>query len=291
MSTVSLTDEQQRYLDHLRVQRRLAERTLTLYTNALQRLTGFASAQGLDLLRLSAHQARRFLATLHADRLKPRTLALILSAWRGWYRWLGALALAGFTVLAALLADTHARLLDGRWEEHLSKLQRGLQAAFQFAQFVIHVNAQRLEGAGGRMNGQTQRRGALRLRDNGGELGGHVRSLLSIGNIRNQPDDATTVFGVHRRRQCDFTPAGSAFVGVVADGKLVSTTLAGKGSFYVCAKVGFVHAGPYLAHMPAGHGVGAKAKHAAVRFVHEDVPMIKRHQHHAQVSVPCQHIQ
>jgi hypothetical protein len=31
--------------------------------------------------------------------------------------------------LAALLGDTHARLLDGRWEEHLSKLQRGLQAA------------------------------------------------------------------------------------------------------------------------------------------------------------------
>lgn len=31
--------------------------------------------------------------------------------------------------LAALLADTHARLLDGRWEEHLTRLQRGLQAA------------------------------------------------------------------------------------------------------------------------------------------------------------------
>jgi len=31
--------------------------------------------------------------------------------------------------LAALLADTHARLLDGRWEEHLAKLQAGLKAA------------------------------------------------------------------------------------------------------------------------------------------------------------------
>ena len=30
---------------------------------------------------------------------------------------------------AALLADTHARLRDGRWEEHLAKLRRGLQAA------------------------------------------------------------------------------------------------------------------------------------------------------------------
>jgi hypothetical protein len=31
--------------------------------------------------------------------------------------------------LAALLADTRARLLDGRWEEHLAKLQPGLRAA------------------------------------------------------------------------------------------------------------------------------------------------------------------
>lgn len=31
--------------------------------------------------------------------------------------------------LAALLADTHARVLDGRWEEHLAKLQPGLKAA------------------------------------------------------------------------------------------------------------------------------------------------------------------
>ncbi|WP_067065334.1 tyrosine recombinase XerC [Roseateles chitosanitabidus] len=89
MPPVSLTDEQQRYLDFLRVQRRLAERTLILYTDALRRLTAFAAAEDLDLMRLSTHQARRFLAKLHGERLGPRSLALILSAWRGWYRWLG----------------------------------------------------------------------------------------------------------------------------------------------------------------------------------------------------------
>ena len=31
--------------------------------------------------------------------------------------------------LAALLADTRARLFDGRWEEHLAKLQPGLRTA------------------------------------------------------------------------------------------------------------------------------------------------------------------
>src|SRR5258705_334333 len=29
------------------------------------------------------------MAMLHAKGLSPRTLALILSAWRGWFRWLG----------------------------------------------------------------------------------------------------------------------------------------------------------------------------------------------------------
>ncbi|SEL49095.1 integrase/recombinase XerC [Roseateles sp. YR242] len=89
MQPPKLTDEQQRYLDHLRVQRRLAERTLTLYTEALERLNALATAGDVPLLRLSAHQARRFLAQLHQANLSPRTLALILSAWRGWYRWLG----------------------------------------------------------------------------------------------------------------------------------------------------------------------------------------------------------
>ncbi len=89
MQPPKLTDEQQRYLDHLRVQRRLAERTLTLYTEALERLNALAQAADVPLLKLSAHQARRFLAQLHQGELAPRTLALILSAWRGWYRWLG----------------------------------------------------------------------------------------------------------------------------------------------------------------------------------------------------------
>ncbi|WP_431287927.1 tyrosine recombinase XerC [Roseateles chitinivorans] len=111
MPPLSLTDEQQRYLEHLRVQRRLAERTLTLYTDALQRLTGLASVEDLNLLRLSAHQARRFLAKLHGEKLKPRTLALILSAWRGWYRWLGQNGLVDANPIADLHAPKQGRPL------------------------------------------------------------------------------------------------------------------------------------------------------------------------------------
>jgi len=111
MPPPSLTDGQQRYLDHLRVQRRLAERTLTLYADALRRLSGFAAAEGLDLLRLSLPQARRFLAKLHGERLKPRTLSLILSAWRGWYRWLGQNGLVDANPITDLRAPKQGRPL------------------------------------------------------------------------------------------------------------------------------------------------------------------------------------
>ena len=45
----------------------------------------------------------------------------------------------------------------------LEHRKRRRQAAFQFAQLVIHMDAQRLEGAGGGMDGVAQRGGALRL--------------------------------------------------------------------------------------------------------------------------------
>jgi integrase/recombinase XerC len=41
-----------------------------------------------SLEALEPAQVRRFVAMLHSRGLAPRTLALTLSAWRGWYRWL-----------------------------------------------------------------------------------------------------------------------------------------------------------------------------------------------------------
>ncbi len=75
------------FLEHLRVQRRLSERTLTLYAQALRRLTELA--EGHPLPELPAAAIRRSVAALHAQGLGPRSLALHLSAWRGLYRWLG----------------------------------------------------------------------------------------------------------------------------------------------------------------------------------------------------------
>jgi integrase/recombinase XerC len=79
----------QRYLVHLQVERRLAGRTLALYGEALQRLQRFATTSSLPLRDVQSAHVRRWAAQLHAQGLAPRSIALVLSAWRGLYRWLG----------------------------------------------------------------------------------------------------------------------------------------------------------------------------------------------------------
>lgn len=76
-----------RYLDHLRVERRLAARTLALYEDALRRLQAAAAVDGVALAEVQTHQVRQWAARLHRGGLAPRSLALQLSAWRGFYRW------------------------------------------------------------------------------------------------------------------------------------------------------------------------------------------------------------
>lgn len=74
------------YLDALRHQRRLAPGTLVVYRHALDLL--LALSGGAPLVSLDAAQVRRHVAQLHARGLSARTLAKILSGWRGLYRWL-----------------------------------------------------------------------------------------------------------------------------------------------------------------------------------------------------------
>ena len=79
----------QGFLQHLRVERRLAGRTLTLYAQALERLDAAARAGGVAVDVVQTHHVRRWIAQAHQQGLGPRSLALVLSAWRGYYRWLG----------------------------------------------------------------------------------------------------------------------------------------------------------------------------------------------------------
>ena len=74
------------YLEALKCQRRLSPATLRNYARAIQTLLLLLEENALQ--SLDAAQARRFVGALHSQGLSPRTLALTLSAWRGWYRWL-----------------------------------------------------------------------------------------------------------------------------------------------------------------------------------------------------------
>lgn len=79
----------QRYLDHARYEKRLATRTLALYTEHLNRLQSLADTAGLALPAVPPAQVRRWAAQLHGGGLGGRSIALVLSSWRGFYTWLG----------------------------------------------------------------------------------------------------------------------------------------------------------------------------------------------------------
>ena len=88
MATPS-SPELQAFLQHLAVQRRLAERTLAMYAEALVRLERLAAAAGVTLQRAEVHHVRGFVVQLRSAGLAPRSIAIALAAWRGLYRWWG----------------------------------------------------------------------------------------------------------------------------------------------------------------------------------------------------------
>ena len=79
----------ERYLEHARVQKRLAPRTLALYSEDLHKLTAAAAQAGVALTAVQNHHVRRWVAQMHAGGRSGRGMALILSGWRGFYTWLG----------------------------------------------------------------------------------------------------------------------------------------------------------------------------------------------------------
>ena len=79
----------ERYLEHVRVQKRLAGRTVALYTEDLDKLTALAVQSGVALKAVQSHHVRRWVAQMHAGGRSGRGIALILSGWRGFYTWLG----------------------------------------------------------------------------------------------------------------------------------------------------------------------------------------------------------
>ncbi len=82
-----LPPEVLRYLEFVRVEKRLAARTHTLYTLDLEKLAQFAAGVNQPLLALQNAHIRRFVAQMHSAGRSGRGIALILSGWRGFFTW------------------------------------------------------------------------------------------------------------------------------------------------------------------------------------------------------------
>ena len=79
----------ERYLEHARVEKRLAARTVALYALHLQQLADKAAAVPIDLLQVHHAHIRRWVAQMHSAGRSGSGIALVLSCWRGFYTWLG----------------------------------------------------------------------------------------------------------------------------------------------------------------------------------------------------------
>ena len=104
-------DDIRRHLQHLRVERRLAERTLAMYGDAFKWLQSFAALMPVPLREVQTHHVRRWAAQLHSRGLAPRSIAIALSAWRGLYRWLGRDALVALNPVEGVRAPKGAKPL------------------------------------------------------------------------------------------------------------------------------------------------------------------------------------
>ncbi|MFA7241381.1 MAG: tyrosine recombinase XerC [Sulfuricellaceae bacterium] len=74
------------FLGHLTAERRLAALTAISYRRDIEEFIKLAGDTPLDQLQI--HQLRRFVAQLHGRGLSGKSIARMISAWRGFYRFL-----------------------------------------------------------------------------------------------------------------------------------------------------------------------------------------------------------
>lgn len=97
------------WLDELAQQRRQSPHTVAAYRRDLEKLLELAGEQ--PLTTLTTAQIRRFLAQLHAGGLGGRSLARLLSSWRGYFRWLGRRGAAPSNPIEGVRAPKSPRAL------------------------------------------------------------------------------------------------------------------------------------------------------------------------------------
>jgi integrase/recombinase XerD len=85
MESSSLVDS---YLDHLRVERRLAAHTVESYSRDLAELGRFGESRGAELDALTRQDLEAFVRGLMSRGLSPRSVARAVACTRGFYRYL-----------------------------------------------------------------------------------------------------------------------------------------------------------------------------------------------------------
>jgi integrase/recombinase XerC len=121
----------EQYLDYVRVEKRLARRTIELYRLDLQKLCTLAAKVPVALLEVKNHNIRRWVAHMHSGGRSGRGIALILSGWRGFYTWLGRQSL----VVSNPVADVRPPKAPKPLPKAL-----GVDDAVQFANFESDDN-------------------------------------------------------------------------------------------------------------------------------------------------------
>jgi integrase/recombinase XerC len=100
-----------RYLAHVQFEKRLAARTLALYTEDLRKLAHEAQQARVDLTQVQPAHIRRWMAAMHAAGRSGRGIALILSGWRGFYTWLAREGLVSANPVMGIRAPRQAKPL------------------------------------------------------------------------------------------------------------------------------------------------------------------------------------
>ena len=127
-----------RYLEHARVEKRLAARTLALYTLDLEKLQASAEQTAVSLTAVTPVNMRRWVAQMHSGGRSGRGIALILSGWRGFYGWLGREGLVSINPVQDLRAPKVAKPLP----KALSVDEAVQLADFQTADTEAHPGLQ-----------------------------------------------------------------------------------------------------------------------------------------------------
>ena len=105
--------DMERYLASLSNLRMLSPLTVSSYRRDLAELTAFSNGAipSVTVYQLTHFHVRRFASQLHARGQDPRSIARKLSAWRGFYRWLGEQGVIGANPVDGVKAPRRAKLL------------------------------------------------------------------------------------------------------------------------------------------------------------------------------------